>query len=60
MDGYMRIEGETPSGGDGSEVFYLDDEGTVVSRDKATRAEIHEYKNGELIASTYGIINGHV
>lgn len=57
MDGMMRIDKKTPSGGDYSIMYYLDDDGNEVPKEKATNAIINEYKkNGDLINSTYGII----
>ncbi len=55
---YKRIEGETPSGGDYSEIWYLDDQGNVVDDKFAARCIINERKqDGTLILSTIGFIN---
>ena len=41
---YKRIEGETPSGGDYSEIWYLDAQGNVVDDQYAARCSINECK----------------
>ena len=52
---YKRIEGETPSGGDYSEIWYLDAQGNVVDDQYAARCSINECKkDGTLILSTIG------
>ena len=58
--GYKRIDNKTPSGGDYAMIYYLDDEDNVVVEEKATRTIINEYtKDGKLLFTTYGFINGH-
>lgn len=59
-EGYKRIDGKTPSGGDYAMIFYLDDEDNVVAEKKATHTIINEdTKDGKLLLTTYGFINGH-
>ena len=55
---YKRIEGETPSGGDYSDIWYLDDQENVVDEKFAARCIINERKqDGTLVISTRGLIN---
>ena len=49
-----RIDGPTPSGGDYSEMIFLDDSHNVVEKEKATHGVIRECKeNGTLIKETW-------
>ena len=48
-----RKNGKTPNGGDYSEIYYLNDKGDPVERDKATRGIIRECKeDGTLVSET--------
>lgn len=52
--GHERINGETPSGGDYSEIFYLNEQHDLVPPEKATECRIHECKNdGTILFITY-------
>ena len=52
---YERHDGKTPSGGDYSEIFYLDDAHNLVEPEIATQCIIRECKSdGTLIMETYG------
>lgn len=53
---YERIDEMTPSGGDYSEIFYLDDNHNIVNPEKATKCVIRELKNsGELVNEIWGV-----
>ena len=55
---YKRIEGKTPSGGDYSEIWYIDKNGNVVDEDAATNCIVNECQNdGRIVATTRAIIN---
>ena len=58
---YEKIIDKTPSGGDYSEIFYLDDKGNSTDSDKATHCIIRECKNdGTLLKETFGKCNQQV
>jgi hypothetical protein len=48
-----EIKGETPHGGDRSVMYYLNDKGESVEKDKATKCEVVEYAKGKQIFRTY-------
>jgi hypothetical protein len=49
-----RIDEPTPKGGDYSEIFYLNNSGEIIDKERATCAVIRECKaNGTLIAETF-------
>lgn len=51
-----RIDGRTPSGGDYSEILYLNDAMEPVDEDAATRCVIREFRSdGTLIMETVGL-----
>ena len=53
-----RIDGPTPSGGDYSEIVYLDDSGNCVDETSATRCVIRECKlDGTLLFETWGLVD---
>ena len=53
-----RKDSVTPNGGDYSEIFYFDEDGNSVDKEKATKAIIKEYKkDGTLICETFARIN---
>ena len=55
---YQRIDEPTPSGGDYSEIYYLDEKNNNVDESEASRCVIRECKkNGELINETWGNCN---
>lgn len=55
---YEKIVGETPSGGDYSEIYYLDDSNNAVEAEVATRCIIRECKeDGTLLNETFGFCN---
>lgn len=52
---YERIDERTPSGGDYSEIFYLDDNGNQIDSEKATNCIIREcLKDGTLLNEIHG------
>lgn len=54
----VRVNEKTPSGGDYSEAFYLDDNHNIVEPDKATLILINEcMKDGTVINTTYARAN---
>lgn len=58
MAGPIRINEPTPSGGDYSEAFYLDEDRNIVEPENATEIVINEYlKDGTLINTTYAKAN---
>lgn len=55
---HEKIVGETPSGGDYSEIYYLDNDGNAVEAEIATRCMIRECKvDGTLLNEIYGVCN---
>ncbi|MGN1051244.1 MAG: hypothetical protein ACI4QE_02970 [Acutalibacteraceae bacterium] len=51
---HERYDKKTPNGGDYSEIFYLDENGKGVDKNKATRAVIYECKkDGTAINRTF-------
>lgn len=56
MDGVLRVDEKTPSGGDYSIMVRMNDDGDIVPEEQATRAIISEYSNEKgLINTTYGV-----
>jgi hypothetical protein len=52
-----RVEGETPHGGAYAVLFYSDDRGRSVPKERATRVAITEYDSTDrLIFETFGTI----
>lgn len=50
--------GPTPAGGVRSDIVYMDDQGNVVDKSKATRAVIREIdRNGKVLRETFGVIS---
>jgi len=55
---YEKVIGKTPSGGDYSEIYYLDDDGNPAENDVATKCMIRECKaDGTLLNEIYGSCN---
>lgn len=55
---YTRINEKTPTGGDYSEILYLDDAGNLVDETVATKCVIRECKrDGTLVNETVGVCN---
>ena len=55
---YKRIDERTPSGGDYSEIYYLDENNNVVDESVAAKCVIRECKaDGILIQETWGQCN---
>lgn len=53
---HTRINEKTPTGGDYSEILYLDDAGNLVDETVATKCVIRECKNdGTLVNETFGV-----
>lgn len=60
MAKYQKVNGETPNGGDYSEIYYFDSTGNIVDESEAVRCVIRECtKNGELIAETWGTVDNN-
>ncbi len=60
MDGMRRIEDKERFGDGCAEIYFFDDQGNVVTEEKATRTVIMELDgNGELIQETFGFIGKH-
>ena len=60
MASYERRNKKTPSGGDYSEIYYLDDDWQPVDSSEATLCMIRECKaNGTLDCETLGFCKGH-
>ena len=58
MATHERVNEKTPSGGDYSEIFYLNEKHDLVEPEKATECIIHEcLADGTLIQTTYGVMN---
>lgn len=52
-----RHNGKTPTGGDYSEIIYLDNSNNVVDESEATRCVIREcLKDGTLVSETWGTV----
>ncbi|HOV80808.1 MAG TPA: hypothetical protein PK728_12015 [Bacillota bacterium] len=50
--------GLTPAGGVRSDIVYMDDQGNVVDKSKATRAVIREMdRNGKVLRETFGTLS---
>jgi hypothetical protein len=55
---YERIDERTPSGGDYSEIYYLDNNGNQIDSEKATNCIIREcLKDGTLLNEIHGKCN---
>ena len=55
-----RVDGETPSGGDYSEIFYMDKNHNMVDEKEATICIIRECKSdGTLVRETIGFCNNN-
>lgn len=55
---YEKVIRKTPSGGDYSEIYYLDDDGNPAENDVATKCMIRECKaDGTLLNEIYGSCN---
>lgn len=53
----LRKDGRTPAGGAYSEAVFMDDDGNVVDRTKATQVRITEFdEKGRRIKETWGFI----
>lgn len=53
----MKVTIKTEKGT--AEIYYFDDDGNAVDKEKATRAIIRELdENGELINEIFGAVNG--
>lgn len=60
MAKYQKVNGETPNGGDYSEIYYFDSNGNNVDESEAVRCVIRECtKDGELIAETWGTVENN-
>ncbi|MBP3209503.1 MAG: hypothetical protein J6M64_06335 [Oscillospiraceae bacterium] len=58
MATHERVNEKTPSGGDYSEIFYLNEKHDLVEPENATECIINEYlADGTLIHTTYGVMN---
>ena len=58
MATHERVNEKTPSGGDYSEIFYLNEKHDLVEPENATECIIHEcLADGTLIHTTYGVMN---
>ncbi len=54
---YRRTYEKTPSGGDYSEIYYLDNTGRIVDETEATMCVIRACKqDGTLVQETFGVI----
>lgn len=57
MATHKRVNKKTPSGGDYSEIYYMNDNFEVVDETEATLCKILECKaNGDLIFETIGFV----
>lgn len=57
MAKYKRIEEKTPSGGDYSEIYYMDEDGNPTDEDEAVTCIIRECKSdGTLLNEIHGIV----
>ena len=55
-----RVDAVTPHGGAYSIIYYLDDDGILVTKDLATRCEIVEFDSRDnIIWRTYGVIRAN-
>lgn len=55
MASYKRIEEKTPSGGDYSEIYYMDKDGNPTDEDEAVTCVIRECKSdGTLLNEVFG------
>lgn len=60
MAKHLKVNGETPNGGDYSEIYYFDSDGNIVDETEAVRCVIRECtKSGELIAETWGTVENN-
>lgn len=57
---HKKINKMTPSGGDYSEIYYMDDNGKIVDDSVATKCIIRECKSdGTLVKESIGICQPH-
>lgn len=57
MAKHKKIMGETPNGGDYSEIYFFDNSDNIVDEAEAVKCVIRECaENGDLIAETWGIV----
>ena len=55
---YKRLDGKTPSGGDYSEIYYLDENNNLADESKAKRCRIRECRaDGTLLNEITGFCN---
>lgn len=54
---YKRVEEKTPSGGDYSEIHYLDKFGNPTDEENAVRCIVRECRSdGKLVSETFGLL----
>lgn len=57
---YRKVVGNTPAGGDYSEIYYFDSEGNKTDEKNASKCIIRECKfDGTLLKETYGHCGQH-
>lgn len=57
MASFERVEGETPNGGDYSEIYYMDKDGNPVDGEVAFKFVLRECKaDGTLIHEIFGLV----
>lgn len=55
---YKKIMGKTPAGGDYSEIYYYDSDGSPIDEEKASKCIIRECKaDGTLLNEIFGACN---